>query len=393
MFVRLAAAVDALDVPVSTDALAELLAIRDRLDAKVTAAVAAVDAAGLYEHDDALTMTGWLRSHGGRSCAAAARLAQTAKRTAQLPAVSAAWLDGSLSGGQVDAIVANLGRHAARFAEHEHEVLDVLLGLSSDDTAVAMRAWRAHADAVDDAADPDHDRDGTLHLSTGLDGTGILRGTLGSDAHEHLKTALRVADSHDRDRTLAERRAEALAEICRQFLDLQQTHRGGRHRPHVNVVVRYEDLVDDLADASYVDGPPIGRTSLAVLLCDSVIHRVLTDGASGILDYGRATRVIPVDLYNALVVRDQHCRYPGCDRPAHWCDGHHVEPWHHGGPTSLANLVLLCRRHHRRLHRPGFHAKLLPDATLEITRPDDTTSRSRPPPTSETPALRRPRAA
>jgi hypothetical protein len=32
--------------------------------------------------------------------------------------------------------------------------------------------------------------------------------------------------------------------------------------------------------------------------------------------------------------------------------------------------VLLCRKHHRRLHTTGYHAKLLPDATFEVTYPD-----------------------
>jgi hypothetical protein len=104
-------------------------------------------------------------------------------------------------------------------------------------------------------------------------------------------------------------------------------------------------------------------------LCDSALHRVLTTGRSTILDYGTATRTIPAPLFNALVIRDRHCRFPGCDRPTHWCQGHHIRFWDHGGPTQLANLVLVCARHHHLLHRPGWHAKLLPDATLEITDP------------------------
>jgi hypothetical protein len=79
------------------------------------------------------------------------------------------------------------------------------------------------------------------------------------------------------------------------------------------------------------------------------------------------------------VVRDQHCRFPGCDRPVHWCEGHHIIPWEHDGPTNIDNLALLCSRHHHLIHKPDWHAKLLPDATLEITRPDGTTRTSHPP--------------
>ena len=31
--------------------------------------------------------------------------------------------------------------------------------------------------------------------------------------------------------------------------------------------------------------------------------------------------------------------------------------------------MLVCARHHKRLHQPGWHAKLRPDATLEVTDP------------------------
>lgn len=180
-----------------------------------------------------------------------------------------------------------------------------------------------------------------------------------------------MALTRDDARTVAERQAEALDTICRFFLDHQQTRTGGRHRPHVNIVLTYDQLVHEL-EATYVggkaDGMPVEPAELGVLLCDSVLHR-LTIAPAGILDYGRATRTVPVDLYNTLVLRDRGCRWPGCDRPASWCDGHHIWEWEHGGPTRLDNLALFCRRHHRKLHH-GWTAKLLPDATIELTHPD-----------------------
>ncbi|MEA2827690.1 MAG: hypothetical protein QOG43_2129 [Actinomycetota bacterium] len=96
----------------------------------------------------------------------------------------------------------------------------------------------------------------------------------------------------------------------------------------------------------------------------------LTKGRSGILDYGTATRTIPANLWNALVIRDEHCRFPGCDRRSAWCEGHHVRWVTHGGATDIDNLVLLCSRHHHRLHQPDWQAKLLPDATFEVTDPN-----------------------
>ena len=45
----------------------------------------------------------------------------------------------------------------------------------------------------------------------------------------------------------------------------------------------------------------------------------------------------------------------------------------------MVNLVLLCRRHHTLLHKPGWHAKLLPDGQFEVTDPDGGHRSSRPP--------------
>ena len=50
--------------------------------------------------------------------------------------------------------------------------------------------------------------------------------------------------------------------------------------------------------------------------------------------------------------------------------GHHVKHWADGGPTTLANLTLLCRRHHRSVHEDGFQVERLPSGELEFRRPD-----------------------
>jgi hypothetical protein len=50
--------------------------------------------------------------------------------------------------------------------------------------------------------------------------------------------------------------------------------------------------------------------------------------------------------------------------------GHHLRHWAQGGPTTLSNLALLCRRHHRAVHEEGFQVERAPDGALQFQRPD-----------------------
>ncbi|HEU5190648.1 MAG TPA: HNH endonuclease signature motif containing protein [Methylomirabilota bacterium] len=59
---------------------------------------------------------------------------------------------------------------------------------------------------------------------------------------------------------------------------------------------------------------------------------------------------------------------PGCG--LRFVQGHHIQHWAHGGPTTLANLVLLCRRHHRAVHEDGYRITREEDGKLTFLRPD-----------------------
>jgi hypothetical protein len=76
--------------------------------------------------------------------------------------------------------------------------------------------------------------------------------------------------------------------------------------------------------------------------------------------------------------RDQHCRFPGCHIAARSCDLDHVRPFP-AGPTSAANLVCLCRRHHRVKQRPGWRATLHHDASMTWTDPTGRSRTTHPP--------------
>jgi len=383
MLTQLREAIDRLEIPVDREALIELISLSEQLHARVIDAVGEFDNAALWDIDGATSMTAWLRDHGRMSRPSAHWLALRAKRLRKLPRTAAAMHDGALSVAQVDAILQCVRNDRLElFAEHETALLPTLAGMSADETAGMMRNWRELADDTDDdKPQPAPDPAALVHLSDTFAGRYILDGSFDADNGEIVSTALEiasntgVADIFDRLRTPAQVRGDALVDICRFFLDNQHDQNGVRNRPHITLVA---DLARLEHGGRYLNGTTVDPEVLHTLLCDSDVCRVLVDAAN-ILDLGAVERVVTKRIRGVLVVRDEHCRFPGCDRPAHWCDAHHVVAWEHGGPTVVTNLILLCRRHHHRIHRRGWTGSMDPDGTFTVTDPAGRTRTTHPP--------------
>jgi HNH endonuclease/uncharacterized protein DUF222 len=113
------------------------------------------------------------------------------------------------------------------------------------------------------------------------------------------------------------------------------------------------------------DGVSVPAGTSRRLACDAtrVVMRHAGDGS--VLDVGRRTRAIPPALRRALQARDRGCRFPGCT--VRHAQGHHLRHWANGGPTSLGNLALLCRRHHRAVHEEGYRVERAPDGDLRFS--------------------------
>jgi hypothetical protein len=126
-------------------------------------------------------------------------------------------------------------------------------------------------------------------------------------------------------------------------------------RPPVEVVVRVS--AEDLSGETGLGDGFSAETSRR-LLCDAGVVPVLEDGAGRIIDVGRKRRTISAALRRALATRDGGCRFPGCSN-RRYIDGHHVQHWAHGGETSLANCLQMCRRHHVAVHEGGFWVELV----------------------------------
>ena len=89
------------------------------------------------------------------------------------------------------------------------------------------------------------------------------------------------------------------------------------------------------------------------------------------LDTGTPTSLITGALRRAVIARDHHCAFPGCDQPPAACQVHHIKPRAHGGDTRLPNLVLLCAFHHLiAVHQWGWTLTLNADGTTTAISPD-----------------------
>jgi hypothetical protein len=90
--------------------------------------------------------------------------------------------------------------------------------------------------------------------------------------------------------------------------------------------------------------------------------KVLTDPATGdVLEVTGRYR-ISTALRQALIVADEHCRYPGCGRRAARCELDHTEDWATGGISTASNLAHLCSGHHHLKHQTGWKVARPPKA-------------------------------
>ena len=149
--------------------------------------------------------------------------------------------------------------------------------------------------------------------------------------------------------TLAQRQAEGLIRICE--IALRRGTDADGARPVVSYLTQQRSSTEAHPMMMGVFSGVVDPRERERILCDVVIVPVQTDRWGEILGQGRATSVWNRATRRALTARSPHCQWPGCETPAPWCDAHHFVHWEHGGTTSLANGVHLCRRHHVFLHQ------------------------------------------
>jgi hypothetical protein len=212
------------------------------------------------------------------------------------------------------------------------------------------------------------------------DGTVTIRGRLTPEVGALLVKALDAAREslykQSRNQapeadppTMEQQQADALALLAETALHHGIDPGAPGERYQVVVHVDAEVLTDAGAPGqSVLDGGtrvPAGTSQR--LSCDASRVVVRNDAEGRILEIGARTRTIPPALRRALHHRDRHCRFPGCG--VRLGQGHHIRHWAQGGPTTLSNLAVLCRRHHRAVHEEGYQLDRLPDGAPPPGRP------------------------
>ena len=353
-----------------TARLIELREVQERLDAEVLRAVVDCDAVDAWDAD-CLGAVSWLAAKTGLVRHTAARLVKTA-RFLQRHVHTAKALDvGDVTVPHVELLAEAADRRHDLYDEHEATLLDTAAMVEVQDFPMVTRRWRQLADDELSRRDAQFafERRG-IRLSPTIGGSAVS-GFLDPEAAATIgKTLddLQPPEGSSDTRSLAQRRADALMLLCERA-------RGGElpeSRPisGVEAVVSHDliaghPLSDLDALRCEIEGfGPIPRVTAERLLCDCALGRVVMRSRSQILDLGRRTRTVPDRLRRAIVLRDEHCQFPGCRAPASWCDAHHLLHWTRGGETSLDNCLLLCRRHHVAVHEGGWKLARGPDGIM-----------------------------
>lgn len=389
----LAAAVDRLAADpvdhIPTHALGdELASIRrqiDRLEAQFIRRLHRFDRGHGALAEGAVSTVSWLRGTCGLTGGAAVDRVRIARVLEELSETTTSFRAGTAPLANVSLIARladDVGVDNVRTVEHILTVAAEKLDAGRMRLLVACTRHRLDADGVLDEDNRQHDRRWFACDQT-YGGVFVLRGELDAEGGALVRTALDALTTPtgpNDDRTASQRRADAIVDLASRQLAAGTLPAVHGQRPHLTITVGAQSLqgATSQAPADLGGVGPIHIETVRRIACDAVRTVATVTDTAAPLSVGRATRTIPAPMRAALTLRDKGCRFPGCDRPPEWTDGHHIKHWADGGETSLANLVLLCRRHHRMVHERGWQIQLDGGDGVRMTEPRGQTARAGP---------------
>ncbi|MGH3898346.1 MAG: DUF222 domain-containing protein [Pseudonocardiaceae bacterium] len=288
----------------------------------------------------------------------------------RLPATAAALAAGAIGTGQLRVITETMVLMPTSVPEPARERIEADLAGHARD--FDPRRLRIIAQRMLDVADPDGPepaedaspvtpargelwlrdrRDGRLGLEGWLDAE---HGSMVRALIEQLTARRPTTDGVADDRTVPQRHADALIELCERARAAEGFPTTAGEPPHVTVTIDWDALRTGLGTATLDYGQLITAATARRIACDCKLIPVVLGGAGEPLDVGRAQRTVPLGIRRALVARDRGCAFPGCHRPPRRCEAHHITHWSDGGETSVANCCLLCVMHHQQVHLQGW---------------------------------------
>jgi 5-methylcytosine-specific restriction protein A len=336
----------------------------DRLEAFVATLVLAVHRRGIPAGDGATSTPAWVQWQTGQRFSDARASLDAGRACESLPKTAKAWAQGEISASAARTICRGLrDGHADVYATMEDDLVDRAAERDLRGLDVRIRHYQSRCDALDGTEPADQNGLYLSRVGNRVALSADLDALTGRTVAEAVAAATDPPCEGD-DRSPAWRRADALARVCRFFLDHADLPVEGGERPHLAFVLKLDTRTGQLETTG---DTALSPAQIDRLLCDAKISTIVVGADGNPLDVGAATYRPSRAVRRAVIFRDGHCRYPGCDRRPSWCEVHHVIPFPHG-PTAPANLVLLCDHHHDIVHKPGWHATF-DGTTFTVTNP------------------------
>jgi len=331
----------------------------------------------------------WLNWKCGMNMGSARERVRVARALPKLPKISAAFREGRVSYSKVRAMT------RVATADNEKALLQIALHGTAFHVETQVRLYRKTKRI--EALQEENNRHGHRELSWYIDDDDywVFKGRFTAEQGALLQKALEAAGDQlfdeqqhvpaavsadisknvPLDRTtpqpFAQQRADELARVVEGFLAGVKQESSGGDRYLINIHTDVETLKQDGtgAESEIEDRAHVPAETSRRLACDcSIVH--WQDNQQGEpLNIGRKTRAIPPAIRRALKRRDHGCRFPGCTC-SRFVDAHHIHHWADGGETSMDNLVLLCRTHHRLVHEAGYGVERTTEKGVVFSLPD-----------------------
>jgi hypothetical protein len=360
---------------------------REHLEAEITELAAHINAAnydlllliGRYDEEQGWVQHGlascahWLQWRCGTNLGVAREKVRVARALPQLPQISTAFREGRVSYSKVRAMT--------RIAKPVNEscLLNVALHGTAHHIEQMVRNYRRcqRLKLLQEERRNHALRELCWHIDE--DGCWVMKGRFTPEQGALIQKALEKAmdeqfeerrneapdvaaatprgsvEEWTRPQPVATRRADALERVAEAFLAGNSVTASGGDRYLINLHTEPDVLQAD-GDGAEAECEACGHVAAETsrrMACDASVVKWREDEDGEPLNIGRKTRTIPPAIRRALQRRDGGCRFPGCSC-TRFVDAHHIVHWADGGDTSMHNLVLLCRRHHRLVHEGGF---------------------------------------